>query len=135
MFSLHFPADMIGWSVFIFGLILVAYRIHGIDAPRTWIEWMERRFTYAIPLRFIGGILLAIAASVSWFAIPKGVLGILFIIGMAVLGLAGFGLLILQNHIRSLFFATAESSDSMIRLTSVILVLIGLGFMLAPFFF
>jgi uncharacterized protein YjeT (DUF2065 family) len=134
MFSFHLPADIAAWCVFAFGLLLVAYRIHGIDAPRTWVEWMERRFTYAIHLRFIGGILILTSATASWFVLPKDVIGILFTIAMAVLALAGFGLLVLQNHARALILATAESSDAMIRIMSIIVVVIGLCFMAAPFF-
>ncbi len=133
--QLHFPQNIVGWSVFVFGLILVSYRIHGIDAPRTWIEWVERRFTYGIVLRFIGAIMMIAAALAWYFSTPQGLLGILFVAAMSILIVVGFGLLILQNHTRSLVFATAESTDNMIRISSIIIIIIGLCFMIAPFLF
>jgi uncharacterized membrane protein len=131
---MHFPSTIASWSVFGFGLLLVAFRIHGIDAPRTWIEWVERRFIYMMALRFVGAILLVLAITVLLVAIPQGLLAPLFYTGMAALALAGFGLLFVQNHVRLLLFATAESTDMKIRVSSAILTLIGLGFMVAPFF-
>ena len=133
--SLHIPQDIAAWAVFVFGMFLVAYRIHGIDAPRSWIEWVERQFTYAMNLRFYGGFLLLAVIAVLYFGRPTGtILSFLFIAGMSVLALVGLCLLLLLNHLRSLIVATAEGSDRGIRLMSVFLTLLGLGCMLAPFF-
>jgi hypothetical protein len=132
---LHFPQGVIGWTVSAFGLLVVAYRLHGVDAPRTWIEGLERQFTYMIQLRFLGGILLLLGAAPLFFAQPDGPLGVLFLIATAVAMLVGFGLLLFQNHVRSLVIATAEGKDMNIRIVSIIITLLGLGFMVAPFFF
>lgn len=133
--SLHIPQDVAAWAVFVFGALLVAYRIHGIDAPRSWIEWVERRFTYAMNLRFFGGFLLLAVIAALYLGRPTGaILSFMFIAGMSVLALVGLCLLLLQNHLRSLILATAEGSDRGIRLMSILLTLLGLGCMLAPFF-
>lgn len=132
---MQIPQGIMGWTVFTTGLLIVSYRLHGIDAPRAWVEWIERQFVYAINLRFIGGILL-VAAVVLGYAggMSEDLLGFLFALCIAALAIAGLGLLLLQNHLRHIIFATAESSDAMIRWTSVAIVLVGLLLMLAPFF-
>jgi hypothetical protein len=127
-----------GWTVFATGLLVVAYRIHGIDAPRSWIEWVERQFTYIVKLRFFGGILVVAALALAYLGgMPKSpnLLAMVFWLSLILLFALGFGLLVLQNHVRHLVLASAESSDVKLRIASIIVVLISLGWLLAPFFF
>jgi hypothetical protein len=127
-----------GWTVFATGLLVVAYRIHGIDAPRSWIEWVERQFTYIVKLRFFGGILVVAALALAYLGgMPKSpnLLVMVFWLSLILLFALGFGLLVLQNHVRHLVLASAESSDVKLRIASIIVVLISLGWLLAPFFF
>ncbi len=132
---MQIPQGIMGWTVFATGLLIVSYRIHGIDAPRQWVEWIERQFVYAINLRFLGGILLAVAIGLVYIGgMSQDLLGLLFLLSVALLAIVGIGLLLLQNHLRHIIFATAESSDAMIRWMSVGIVVAGLGLMLAPFF-
>src|SRR3989344_7248558 len=135
---MQIPQGVPGWTIFLTGLLIVAYRVHGIDAPRHWIEWVERQFTYIVKLRFVGGILLAIALATGYFggiAKPSPSISyLLFVICILVLAWVGMGLLVFQNHIRHIVFATAESSDRMIQISSVVIVLAGLCIALAPFF-
>jgi uncharacterized protein YjeT (DUF2065 family) len=135
MIGLHFPQGLHGWTVFATGILLIAYRIRGIDAPRAWAEWIERQFAYAINLRFIGGILLIIAALLGYYGSPtRTLLGLLFAISVAVLGVAGLALLFFQNHARHMVIATAESSDMVLRIASILTVVVGFAFVLLPFF-
>jgi|GEM_PF-4113788 len=138
MVSIHFPEGLVGWTIFAAGLLLVAYRIRGIDAPRTWIEWVERQFTYAINLRFIGAMIIILIAPVMylrWDSDASAILVNTFRVSSLLILLTGFGLLAFQNHTRHLLFATAESSDKNIRISSGALVIIGTSMMLLPFFF
>ena len=133
---MQIPSSFIGWSVFTTGLLIVAYRIHGIDGPRAWIEWIERQFTYSTNLRIIGAVFLLVAITLGFFGgLQAGIIGNLFVFCVTILGLVGLSLLVLQNHARHVIFATAESSDLKIRISSVIIVLIGMGLMIAPFYF
>jgi hypothetical protein len=132
---MQLPQGIIGWTVFGTGLLLTLYRVHGIDAPRAWVEWVERQFAYAINLRFVGGILLIAAGVLGYFGgRQETILGTLFMFCIAILALVGLGLLLLQNHVRHIIFASAESSDTMLRITSIIFVLIAMGIAIAPFF-
>lgn len=131
---MQLPQGIIGWGVFAVGLLIVTYRVRGIDNPRGWIEWIERQFTYAVNLRFLGGIMLAFALALGYFGgFPQDALGWIFAVSMLIIAVVATGLLLMQNHLRHIVFATAESSDAMIRSMSVIIVLIGLGLMAAPF--
>jgi hypothetical protein len=133
---MQIPQGIVGWSVFATGLLIVAYRIHGIDAPRVWVETMERQFTYGMRLRYVGGILLAAALALTYFGgFPTSLLGRIFTVCVTVIGIVGMCLLFLQNHLRHLLLASAEGSDNMLRIVSIVIVLIGLGLMVAPFFF
>lgn len=132
---MHLPQGIMGWTVFATGLLLTLYRVHGIDAPRPWVESVERQFTYIINLRFLGGILLAAAIVLGYFGgRSETLLGLLFMLCIAILALLGFGLLLLQNHVRHFIFASAESSDAMLRITSIIFVVVTMCVTLAPFF-
>jgi hypothetical protein len=132
---MQLPHNIIGWTIFGTGLLLTLYRLHGIDSPRPWVEWIERQFAYAINLRFIGGILIAAVVALGYFGgIQATAMGWLFLGCLVLLGLVGLGLLIFQNHLRHIVFASAEGSDKMLRITSIVVVIIGLGLCLAPFF-
>lgn len=133
---MQLPQGIMGWTVFAVGLLIVAYRVHGIDAPRAWVEWIERQFVYMINLRFIGGIMLAAAIALGYYGgTSQTIIGTLFMFCIVVLAVIGLGLLLLQNHVRHVIFATAEASDAMIRWTSVGIVLLGVGLMFAPFYY
>jgi len=133
---MHLPQGIQGWAVFLTGLLIIAYRIHGIDAPRTWVEWLERQFAYTINLRFIGGITLAIALVLAYFGgTGQTMVGLLFLASVAMLALVGLGLLVFQNHVRLFIVASAEGSDMTLRVTSVLIVLAALVWALVPFFF
>jgi hypothetical protein len=132
---MEIPQGIMEWTIFVTGLVIVAYRVHGIDAPRAWVEWLERQFIHAVNLRFIGGILLAAALALGYLGgTAQTLMGTIFMLCIALLAIIGLGLLLLQNHLRHIIFATAESSDSMIRWSSVAIVLVGLALMAAPFY-
>jgi hypothetical protein len=132
---MHLPQGIMGWTVFATGLMLTLYRVHGIDAPRSWVEWVERQFTYIINLRFVGGILLIAAGTLGYLGgRSETLLGLLFMLCIAILALTGIGLLLLQNHMRHIIFASAESSDTMLRVSSIIFVLVAMALAIAPFF-
>jgi uncharacterized protein YjeT (DUF2065 family) len=137
--QLHIPTGIMGWTIFATGLLIVSYRIHGIDSPRPWVETVERQFVHMTNLRLFGALAIIIALALAFFggalAGVYGIIGTLFVMSLAILLLVGLGLLAFQNTLRHIVFATAEASDAIIRGMSVVIVLIGLGFMLAPFFF
>ena len=131
----HLPVGIPGWTVFVTGLLIVAYRIHGIDNPRAWAEALEHQFTTKRPLQFLGGLLLIGALALGWLGIaPGGALGWLYAFSIGMLALLGLGLAVAQNHLRLLVVATAEAEDKTIRLTSGIIVVTGLLWALAPWF-
>jgi hypothetical protein len=134
---MHLPQGIAGWIVFAAGLLIVAYRIHGIDAPRTWIEWVERQFSAIIPMRFVGGGVLAATLILGYFGgKPQFTLiGMLYLFSLALFAFIGLGLLVYQNHLRHFVFASAESSDKMLRFSSIGFVLLGLAMALLPFFY
>jgi uncharacterized protein YjeT (DUF2065 family) len=116
-------------------LLLIAYRLRGIDNPRAWIEGLERRFAYATVLRFHGGILLALALVLLWFLkTPSSAVGWIAFVCWIVAAIVGLSLLALQNHARHLIIAGAESSDQLLRITSIVIVLAGLALAVLPFF-
>lgn len=125
------PAGVEGWSVFFTGLLIVAYRVHGIDSPREWIGWLEARFTDMRTLQFIGAVLIAMAASLIYHG---DLAGWLFAFSVALLGIIGFGLLFATNHMRMLVLATAEADDKHIRIVSIVVTIIGMIWMLIPWF-
>ncbi|MDD9953320.1 MAG: hypothetical protein OXR66_03220 [Candidatus Woesearchaeota archaeon] len=130
----HLPAGIAGWAVFVSGLVLIAYRVRGIDAPRAWVEWMERQFVYERNLRIIGGCLLLATLVVWWLGSGEGTIGTIFTYCMLLFCIAGFGLLLTQNHLRLLFVATGEATDNMIKYVSIGFVVVGLLLALAPWF-
>jgi hypothetical protein len=131
---MHLPQGIAGWGVFATGLVVIAYRIHGIDAPRAWIEWVERRFVYATNVRAVGLVFLVIAALLGYFGKPVGAIAPFFRASVALLSLVALLLIVLQNHARHIALATAEASDAKIRIGSVIVTLLGLGLALCAFF-
>ena len=132
---MQIPHGIEGWTIFITGLLIVGFRIHGIDAPRAWVEWVERQFTYATNLRYIGAVLVIAGAALVYFGgFSSGLLGSLFLICAALLIVIGLSMMLLQNHLRHIVFASAEGSDKMLRIMSIVIVLFGLGLALAPFF-
>jgi uncharacterized protein YjeT (DUF2065 family) len=121
------PQGVNQWFVAIVGLILVLLRGWGTIKPRAWVETTERRFVESIKLRFIGGIFLAAAIAVSYFGkIEVTLIGGLFFFSVLILGILGFFLAVLQNHLRHMIIASAESSDLKLRIVSIVVVLIGL---------
>jgi len=134
--QLHLPQGIIGWTLFLSGLLIITFRIRGIDAPRQWAESIERMFVYAINLRFLGGVFFAGALTLGYFAgVQQGFLAVLFYLCLLMFLANGIGLLVFQNHLRHLIVASAESSDTKLRIMSIIIILSGLALMLAPFLF
>ena len=68
MVTLHTPT-LAGWICAVAGILFVVVSMHGISAPRPWLEWTERRFAYAMRLRFVGGGLLLLAGG-AIFLLP-----------------------------------------------------------------
>lgn len=131
----HLPQGVHGWTIFATGLLIVAYRVHGIDSPRAWIEWLERQFTGRRPLQLTGGIVVLAAFTLAWFAQPQsGILWWLFAFSVGLFILCGIGLVAAQNQVRMMVVATAEAADKTIRISSIAITLLGLLWALAPWF-
>jgi uncharacterized protein YjeT (DUF2065 family) len=129
----HLPQGIAGWTVFCTGILIALYRIHGIDAPRAWIELIERQFTHSRAVRFAGALLAIVSAGIGYLAIaPQGAMLWLFIVSLTMLELTGLCLALAPNHAHHLVFATAEEEDTWLRVASVVIVLFGLGLALAP---
>ncbi len=129
------PVGVSGWTTFLFGLAIIAYRIHGIDNPRAWIEWLERRFVNVRLLQFLGALLLTVLLFIVTYGEPsQGVLGWLFISSCAAMFTVGVSLILAVNHLRHLVLATAEASDEHVRIVSIVITLIGLLWALLPWF-
>ncbi|MBR9701006.1 hypothetical protein GOV11_04030 [Candidatus Woesearchaeota archaeon] len=125
--------QMEGWTIFITGILIMAYRVWGIVQPRPWIEWTERQFAYITDLRYVGIVMAAFAAAAAyWGDTPSGTLGILFVASWVLLVLVGVGLAAVPNHVRLLVIATAESDEIVIRIVSIVIVIIGLLWTVAP---
>ncbi len=133
---LHVPASLEEWTVFFTGLLIIAYHIHGIDGPRAWVEYIERRFSSLNYLRYSGSIMLVAGIIIAYYGnLYNTIIGALFVMGVFVICVIGFTLLVSPNHIRHLIIATAELDDKWIRISSIILVLLGLLWALAPWWF
>lgn len=125
----YIPAGMFEWTFGIFGLLLIATRAWGARNPRAWIEWVERRFTYTTNLHAIGLLMLIAAGTIFYFAgeITLSLNSILFLIVFEIMTAAGLGLLFFQNHLRHLTIATAEWSDTKIRIACIATIIVGLA--------
>jgi len=131
----HFPVGVQGWVIFFTGLLIVAYRIHGIDAPRSWIEAVERQFADTRKLQLIGVLLMiATLAFVYLSSTISGLLGWLYVLSCTLLFVVGTSLVVATNHVRHTVMATAEAEDKTIRLVSSITVVLGLLWALVPWF-
>ena len=131
----HLPSGIPGWTVFLTGLLLIAYRVHGIDAPRAWIEWVEARFTAKRTLQFAGGIIALLGVMLASLSpVPEGFVGWLFVFSIALFVTLGIALAATQNHVRMLVVATAEAEDKQIRIASIVLTVLGLLWALVPWF-
>ena len=129
------PAGIEGWTVFGFGILIIAYRSWGVFDPRQWIEWVERQFAYETNLRFIGAFPLGIAFLLYRYAELSGTfITTLFALSVMITGLIGLGLVATPNHVRHLVMATAEVEDKWLKWVSVGIVVIGLLWTLAPWF-
>lgn len=118
-------------AIFFTGLGMVLLRSYGIARPRQWVEWAERRFVDSRLLRGIGAILL-IAALAFWSLAHERTP--LLVLSLALWTAAGLLLAFFQNHLRMLILATAESSDSRIRVASAAWAAAGLFWMAGAFF-
>ena len=134
--AVHLPQGLIGWVTVWCGLVIVAVHARGIDAPRSWIEWIERRFAYSMRMRFIGGAQFALAATAWWLL--RAETGATIRVArpaIGVIALAGLAMFIAQNPARHLVIAVAEQDDILVRTLAILATLAGVALIVMPFLF
>jgi hypothetical protein len=130
------PQGVVGWEVFIFGLIIIGFRAAAIFQPRSWVEWVERQFIYKKQMQLIGFICFAIAITLPFFGeITISLLGLLFFLSILFLFLLGPLLIFARNIPRTYFVAESEMDDNSIKYISIGTTVLGLLWALAPWFF
>lgn len=130
----HFPAGLVSWISVACGVTIILAYMRGIDEPRPWIEWIERRFAYSVRMRFIGGTQFALALLGWWLVrFETSTMGRLTQFALVVVALSGFAMLAVQNPARHLAIALAEQNDWAIRAVTIAMTLFGLALVVVPF--
>jgi len=133
MVTLHTPT-LAGWICAVAGILFVVVSMHGISAPRPWLEWTERRFAYAMRLRFVGGGLLLLAGGAIFLLPADGSLVAQLALGaLTIFCIAAFGLLAAQNLARHLVIAVAEQNDIVVRILAGLITMSGIALATVPF--
>lgn len=130
----HFPAGLASWISVACGVAIILAYMRGIDEPRPWIEWIERRFAYSVRMRFIGGVQFALALLGWWLVrFEMSTVGRLTQFALIIVGFSGLAMLAAQNPARHLAIALAEQNDWVIRTVAIAVTLLGLALVVAPF--